>query len=72
MEVFDLQSSGHGLLVQLLAGPVYGYVAIAYLLGRFETFLGLKRPGQFKTWFQNGQINNLAILKPHMISLIFQ
>ena len=31
----------------------------------------LKRPCQFKTWFQNGQINNLAILKPRLISKFF-
>ena len=33
--------------------------------------LVLKRPGQFKTWFQNDQINNLAVLKPHLISKFF-
>ena len=42
-----------------------------YLLGRFETFLGFEMPGQFKTWFQNGQINNLAVLNPHLISKFF-
>ena len=43
-----------------------------YLPGRFETFLGFETgPGQFKTWFQNGQINNLAVLKPHLISKFF-
>ena len=55
--------------------PVYLFPAVSkrpnYLLGRFETFLVLKWLGQFKTWFQNGQINNLAVLKPHLISKFF-